>query len=300
MCRGCFQRISWTNDTCGLSGMTGKITASDSAIGIFDSGLGGLTVASAIAKRLPHENIVYLGDTARVPYGTRSPATVVRYARKNVSFLKQQGIKMVVVACNTVSAQGLGGLADGSLLPFLGVIRPGATLALDASSGGDIAVLGTRATIRSNAYELAIHEVQPTRRVHQIACPLFVPLIEEGWLENDVTRQIARTYLAPLADSNVDTVVLGCTHYPLLANILRDVLDEVVGPRVQLIDSATAVAKSTETLLAAHGLVRASHGGIRRFYVTDAPDRVASVAGQFWSEDGLESVKLEHIDLLDH
>ncbi|MEE2756505.1 MAG: glutamate racemase [Myxococcota bacterium] len=280
--------------------MTGKIAASDSAIGIFDSGLGGLTVASAIAKRLPHENIVYLGDTARVPYGTRSPATVVRYARKNVSFLKQQGIKMVVVACNTVSAQGLGGLADGSLLPFLGVIRPGAALALESSLGGDIAVLGTRATIRSNAYELAIHEVQPARRVHQIACPLFVPLIEEGWLDHDVTRQIAKTYLAPLAESNVDTVVLGCTHYPLLATILREVLDDVIGPRVQLIDSATAVARSTETLLSEHGLERLGGAGFRRFYVTDAPDRVASVAGQFWSDDGLAPVELEHIDLLDH
>ena len=280
--------------------MADQQIASRAAIGIFDSGLGGLTVASAIASHLPNENIVYLGDTARVPYGTRSPATVVRYARKNVSFLKEQGIKMVVVACNTVSAQGLGGLADGSLLPVIGVIRPGAKVALSESYGGDIAVLGTRATIRSNAYELAIHEVQPNRRVYQIACPLFVPLIEEGWLENDVTRQIAHSYLAPLANTNVDTVVLGCTHYPLLARVLRDVLDEVLGPHVTMVDSATAVAQSTEALLAKMNLSRRTRGGVHKFYVTDAPDRVASVAGQFWSEDGLESVNLEHIDLLDH
>ena len=134
---------------------------SEDAIGIFDSGLGGLTVASAVAERLADEKIVYLGDTARVPYGTRSPATVVRYARKNVSFLKTQGVKMVIVACNTVSAQGLGGLADGAALPFLGVIRPGAKLALKRSQGGDIAVLGTRATVRSNAYRLALKSLNP-------------------------------------------------------------------------------------------------------------------------------------------
>ena len=172
-------------------------------------------MASAIVKALPKERLIYLGDTARVPYGTRSPATVVRYARKNVAFLRQNGIKAVVDACNTVSAQGLGGLADGVGLPFLGVIRPGAQAALEASSGGDIAVLGTPATVRSDAYRLAIHEMDPRRTVLQVPCPLFVPLLEEGWLDHDVTRAVAREYLSPLRGTDVDTVILGCTTTPL-------------------------------------------------------------------------------------
>ena len=273
---------------------------SQQAIGIFDSGLGGLTVASAIADALPTENIVYLGDTARVPYGTRSPATVVRYARKNVAFLRTQGIKLVVVACNTVSAQGLGGLADGAALPLMGVIRPGAASALDASGGGSIAVLGTRATVRSDAYRLAIHERDPTRTVYQIPCPLFVPLIEEGWLDHEVTRTVAETYLAALRGTDVDTVILGCTHYPLLSPMLTEILQETLGGAVKVIDSATAVASAAKAMLSTLGLNRRDGGGMQQFYVTDAPERVASVAGQFWASSTVESLQLEHIDLLDH
>ncbi|MGC6417187.1 MAG: glutamate racemase [Bradymonadia bacterium] len=274
-------------------------TNSEGAIGIFDSGLGGLTVASAVAERLADENIVYLGDTARVPYGTRSPATVVRYARKNVSFLKTQGVKMVIVACNTVSAQGLGGLADGTALPFLGVIRPGAKLALQRSRGGDIAVLGTRATVRSNAYRLAIEELEPGRTVHQIACPLFVPLIEEGWLEHEVTERVAMEYVQQLVGTDVDTVVLGCTHYPLLQPLLQRVLRTVLGRDVDIVNSATAVAEAAVRLLQQLGLEHGTGPARRSFYVTDAPDHVESVARRFWDQARVGSIRLEHIDLMD-
>lgn len=278
--------------------------SADAAIGVFDSGLGGLTVAAAIAARLPGERLLYLGDTARVPYGTRSPATVVRYARKNVSFLAAHGVKLVVVACNTVSAQGLGGLADGSMTPILGTIRPGARAALRASAGGAIAVLGTPATIRSNAYLYAIHEIDPGRAVHPIACPLFVPLVEEGWLDHPVTAQVAREYLAPLRGAGVDTIILGCTHYPLLARVLDAVSQEVLGHPVRIVDSATAVAAEVAELLARQALQRpegdrAEAGTERRFFVTDAPDRVGEVAARFWGDAvGGAPIALQHVDVV--
>ena len=268
-------------------------------IGIFDSGLGGLTVAAAIAKALPDEDLVYLGDTARVPYGTRSPATVVRYARKNVAFLRAKDVKLVVVACNTVSAQGLGGLADGSELPLLGVIRPGVRAALQASQGGSVAVLGTPATIQSNAYEQAIHERDPRRKVLQIPCPLFVPLVEEGWLNHDVTRTVAREYLAPLAGSGVDTIILGCTHYPLLTQVIRETASVLLSPHVTIVDSASAVAESTVALLKNANLTGINSSGLHRFFVTDAPDRVSAVAGRFWQTGSERPFELEHIDLVD-
>ena len=256
-------------------------------------------MAAAIARALPEEDLVYLGDTARVPYGTRSPATVVRYARKNVAFLRAQKVKLVVVACNTVSAQGLGGLADGSDLPLLGVIRPGVRAAIAASNGGSIAVLGTPATIRSNAYEQAIHERDPARTVLQLACPLFVPLVEEGWLDHDVTRAVAREYLAPLNGSGVDTIILGCTHYPLLSLVITDMAHSLLGPDVRIIDSASAVAESTAELLRSADLVGEGGGGTHRFFVTDAPERVASVASRFWDHPSSGTLDLEHIDLVD-
>ena len=271
----------------------------EAAIGVFDSGLGGLTVAAAIARTLASEHLVYLGDTARVPYGTRSPATVVRYARKNVAFLRAQRVKLVVVACNTVSAQGLGGLADGSALPIIGVIRPGARAALAASQGGSIAVLGTPATVRSNAYVNAIHELSPQRLVHQVACPLFVPLVEEGWTEHDVTAQVAREYFAPLAGTDIDTVILGCTHYPLLRGVIERALSETLGRAVAVVDSALAVAGTVRAFLEDAGLIRATAAGDRRFFVTDAPDRVGEVGDRFWGDALGERLSLEHVDIVD-
>jgi glutamate racemase len=268
-------------------------------IGVFDSGLGGLTVASAIAQALPGESMIYLGDTARVPYGTRSPATVVRYARNNAKFLAESGIKLLVVACNTVSAQGLGGLADGSDLPVVGVIRPGAQAAIQASAGGPIAVLGTPATVRSEAYLHAIHELDPHRTVHAVACPLFVPLVEEGWLDHPVTTLVAREYLAPLAGTGVDTIILGCTHYPLLRGIIAAVATEVLGREIAIVDSATAVAAQVALRLSTWE--RTAPPGMpvqHRFCVTDAPDRVGAVAARFWGAGSLPP--FEHVDITDH
>ena len=271
----------------------------ENAIGVFDSGLGGLTVAAAIAQALPSEDIVYLGDTARVPYGTRSPATVVRYARKNVAFLRTQGVKLVVVACNTVSAQGLGGLADGSTLPIIGVIRPGAQAAIEASGGGSIGVLGTPATVRSNAYVNAIHELAPGRRVHQIPCPLFVPLVEEGWLHHEVTERVAVEYLGSLEGSDIDTVILGCTHYPLLRSVIERTLEATLGRPITVVDSATAVAGTVAQFLSRSGLAKETMTAARRFFVTDAPDRVGEVGNRFWGDALGETLALQHVDIVD-
>lgn len=263
-------------------------------IGVFDSGLGGLTVASAVAAALPGADMIYLGDTARVPYGNRSPATVVRYARNNVAFLKTFDVSLVVVACNTVSAHALGGLADGDLTPIIGVIRPGARAAIEASAGGPIAVLGTRGTVKSNAYLQAVHELDPRREVIQIPCPLFVPLVEEGWADHAVTRTVAESYLAPLAGSGVDTVILGCTHYPLLTATLRQTVDEILGPHVALVDSATAVAQAVRQMLGPQPGI-----GQRRFFVTDEPSRTADVGARFWAgqEADRDEIEFEHVDV---
>ncbi len=269
----------------------------EAAIGVFDSGLGGLTVAAAIAAALPSENLVYLGDTARVPYGSRSPATVVRYARKNVSFLTEHRVKLVVVACNTVSAQGLGGLSDGTLTPILGVIRPGARAALSASKGGTVAVIGTATTIRSNAYKYAIEELAPRQQVIQIPCPLFVPLVEEGWMDHQVTQTVADEYLKVLAGTDVDTLILGCTHYPLLRGVIEATVCRILGRPVAVVDSAVAVAEETKALVERLG--RATLGPTRRFFVTDTPDRSQGVAAQFWGDVvGGEPLNLEHVDMV--
>ncbi len=267
------------------------------AIGVFDSGLGGLTVAAALARALPEESLVYLGDTARVPYGTKSPATVVRYCRGNVAFLKEQGVKLVVLACNTASAHALGGLAEGSTTPLLGVIRPGARAAVEASKGGPIAVLGTPATVRSNAYLHAIHELAPRRSVVQLACPLFVPLAEEGWLQHPVTEAVIREYLEPLRGSGVDTVILGCTHYPLLRPAIEAVVQELLEAPVEIVDSAAAVASEAAALLDRNHL-RGAGGGAHRFFVTDAPETAELVGARFWGRAVGSPLRLEHVDLL--
>ncbi|MCA9537924.1 MAG: glutamate racemase [Myxococcales bacterium] len=270
----------------------------EDAIGVFDSGLGGLTVAAALARALPGERLVYLGDTARVPYGTRSPATIVRYAQHNVGFLHQFGVKLLVVACNTVSAHAMDALAEGKLTPLLGTIRPGARAALAASRGGAIAVLGTPSTIRSEAYVHAVHALDPKRTVHGVACPLLVPLVEEGWLAHSVTTAVIREYLTPLAGTGVDTVILGCTHYPLLRAPLRAVIDDLLGPEVAMVDSASAVASEVKQLLTALDLSAVGPGEPHRFYVTEAPDHTQGIAARFWGGEVGESLALQHVDLL--
>jgi glutamate racemase len=264
-------------------------------IGIFDSGVGGLTVYRALHEQLPEERFVYLGDTARVPYGTKSLQTVERYAVENARFLAAHGIKLLVVACNTASALALPAIAAQVTVPVVGVIEPGAQAAARAATGGRIGVIATEATVQSGAYRRAIKDCQPQAEVLERACPLFVALAEEGWAETDVARAVAAEYLKDLRDGRVDVLVLGCTHYP----ILRQVIQATVGAGVQLIDSGAATAASVEALLERESLRRRSfdtHTGqllkqraparslcddLDHFYVTDAAERFARVAERF-------------------
>lgn len=236
-------------------------------IGVFDSGLGGLTVVREIVAALPNEDIIYVGDTARVPYGTKSPETIRRYAMQIAFFLLQREVKMIVVACNTASAVAMEVLSRLPI-PVIGVIEPGARGAVIKSPHFNIGVIGTPATVASHAYKKNIQKYAPKAKVNELACPLFVPLVEEGWTEHAVTEEIARTYLKGLLKTKIDTLVLGCTHYPLLKQTLR----RVVGPKVQLIDSAGETAKATKDLLKKQRLLNESRKrGKIQYFVTDNP-----------------------------
>jgi glutamate racemase len=241
------------------------------AIGVFDSGVGGLTVVAALRQHLPGESILYLGDTARLPYGSKSADTVTRYTRKNVEFLTARGVKAVVVACNTASALALPQL-DTHALPTWGVIEPGARRAAEVSRGR-VGVIATEATVRSDAYPCALRALRPDLHILSKACPLFVPLVEEGWHDDPVTEEVAERYLRPLLDAGIDTLVLGCTHYPLLV----PVLERVAGPDVTLVDSAQAVAADVARGLAERGLT-ATHPPSHHFCVTDAGETFQRLA----------------------
>ncbi len=257
-------------------------------IGVFDSGIGGLTVVHELIRQLPHESIVYYGDTARVPYGNKGPETVQRYSREIADFLESRGVKAIVVACNTATAQALPALRDECHVPVIGVIEPGARAAVAATTGGEIGVIGTVGTIRSGAYHRAIHALRPCARVVEQPCPLFVPLVEEGWTDHDAARLVAREYLAPLAAAHVDTLVLGCTHYPLLKPLLHDFL----GAGVRLIDSAEETAAETARVLEERGIA-APHGATPtyRFVCSDEPSRFRELGQRFLGRaiDGDES-----------
>jgi glutamate racemase len=257
----------------------------DRSIGIFDSGVGGLTVLKEIADLLPEENLLYLGDTARVPYGTKSVETVQRYALEAAHFLVDRGVKLLVVACNTASAVALPLLRERFQLPVIGVIEPGARRAAQ-SRNHRIGVIGTEGTINSHRYPEAIHNLLPDAEISSVACPLFVPLAEEGWAEHEIARLTAIEYLRPLLSANIDTLVLGCTHYPLLRNTLRQVL----GNTVLLVDSAEETAKSVQQLFREQGLSRLEPGGRRTFFVTDVPARFVRVGAAFLGQD-LEPVE---------
>lgn len=247
-------------------------------IGVFDSGLGGLTVVRALLERMPHESLVYVGDTARVPYGPKSPDTVKRYAEQITAWLVESDVKAIVVACNTATAHALDHLRATLSVPVIGVVEPGARAAVRAAPNGSIGVIGTTGTIASGAYERAIHALAPGIAVHAYACPLFVPLVEEGWLDHPATRLIAQEYLAPLLAHDVDAVVLGCTHYPLLASVIS----ESLGSGVRLIDSAEETALETAHTLTGHGL-RAPPGEtpVHRFVASDAPERFLALGRRF-------------------
>ena len=256
-------------------------------IGIFDSGVGGLTVYRALHERLPNERFVYLGDTARVPYGTKSLATVERYAVENSKFLEAHGIKLLVVACNTASALALPAIRNAVNLPVIGVIEPGSRAAVEVANGANIGVIATEATVNSGAYANAIAALGATSKVIARACPLFVALAEEGWANSDVARLVASDYLRDFSKTSIATLVLGCTHYP----ILRDVISETVGAGITLIDSGAATAADVESLLEKQSLTHDEPLGfyqerrlcddLDHFYVTDAAERFAKVAERF-------------------
>ncbi len=243
-------------------------------IGIFDSGIGGLTVVREVLKQLPDESIIYLGDTARVPYGTRGNKIITKFALQLVSFLIKQQVKVLVVACNTISAICLEEIKKISPVPVIGVITPAATVAAQSSTTKKIGVIGTNATISSKVYEKEIKLINPQLSVLTQACPLFVPLAEEGLTDHEATKLIAKEYLKKLSDSGIDTLILGCTHYP----VLRDIIKESINPKIQLIDSASPTAKELKKILAEKSLESDNKKGKYKFLVTDAPNRVKTVA----------------------
>ncbi|MDY0385400.1 glutamate racemase [Trichlorobacter sp.] len=248
------------------------------AIGIFDSGVGGLTVLRELARALPQEDTIYFGDTARVPYGTKSPDTVIRYSQEIASFLMTRDIKLLVVACNTASAVALPALRRQLPIPVVGVIEPGARRAVEVTRSGVVGVIGTAGTIRSSAYSRAIKRLNPTISVLAKPCPLFVPLAEEGWTDNEIARLTAHQYLDELRQAGVDSLVLGCTHYPLLKKIIA----EAMGPQVALVDSAEETARTVATILQEKKLLRpAAEQGNHHYYVTDVPAGFIRVGNRF-------------------
>jgi glutamate racemase len=270
-----------------ISNQQSAIRNSELPIGIFDSGVGGLTVYRALHERLPDEHFVYLGDTARVPYGTKSLSTVERYAIENAKFLEAHGIKLLVVACNTASALALPAIREAVSVPVVGVIEPGARAAVEVAAKKVIGVIATEATVQSGAYARAISEINSVIEVIERACPLFVPLAEEGWAETEVARAVAEQYLSDLRKRDVGALVLGCTHYP----ILRNLISEVIGDEVPLIDSGEAAAREVQELLQSSLLLcperergtqeRLLCDDLDHFYVTDAAERFAKVAERF-------------------
>jgi len=264
-------------------------TTRDGAIGIFDSGVGGLTVLHALLGALPGEDLVYLGDTARHPYGSKSPETVTRYSLENADFLHDRGVKMLVVACNSASSVALDALAARIEVPIIGVIEPGARAALQKTRSGRIGVIGTEATIGSGAYTRALRQQRPDLEIYTRPCPLLVPLAEEGWTDGAIARDIVETYLSSLARSGIDTLILGCTHYPLLKPVIADVM----GDGVVLVDSAEETAREVAERLRAAGLARDGRAGRTSFFVTDVPDRFVHIGQRFLGARVHSAVRVE-------
>ncbi|MCF6269001.1 MAG: glutamate racemase [Melioribacteraceae bacterium] len=262
-----------------------------SPIGIFDSGIGGLTVAKRIIAMLPNENIVYFGDTARVPYGTKSNETVVEYSYQDAQFLINKNVKLIIVACNTASSVAINKLKEKFTIPIIGMIEPGTHLALKSTKNGRIGVIGTNVTISNKAYSSELKRLEKNLEIIEKPCPLFVPITEEGWLDHEATKLIAKEYLQDLKDFEVDTVILGCTHYPLLAGVIQ----EVMGESVTLIDSGMAASLEVEDYLNGRGIRNDSNQlGTHQFYVSDLPAKFKSVAERFL---GTEIKHIEKIDV---
>ena len=270
----------------------------DKSVGIFDSGIGGLTVVRQVSKLLPNEKLIYFGDTARVPYGSKSPQVVREFALQDALFLSDKNVKAMIIACNTASAEALDLLQKEFDIPIIGVIKPGAGAAANVTKNGKIGVIGTYGTIASGAYKAELLAVDSSLEVESAACPLLVPLVEEGWESKDVTKEILKEYLSPLTDKNIDTLILGCTHYP----ILKPLIQEVVGDEVVLIDSAEASAAELERILNEKGLsaVNEDSSVEHEYYVSDFPFKFKETAERFLGkklpEVGL--IPLDHLESL--
>lgn len=263
-------------------------------IGVFDSGIGGLTVLKEIMEQLPYEDIIYFGDTARIPYGTRSKETVVKYSFQCIKFLLSKNIKAIVIACNTASAIALKEASQAFDIPIIGVIEPGANGAVASTKNNKIGVIGTTGTVNSEAYQTKIREMNKSAEVIGVACPLFVQIVEEGWADSDVAELAADRYLMELKEHNIDTLVLGCTHYP----ILRYTLSKVMGPGVTLVNPAYETAKATKNMLKANDLMSEKKGKPSyRFYVSDDPEKFRRIGGNILKKEieFIQKVDIENL-----
>ena len=275
--------------------MTEHCDLNHAPIGVFDSGVGGLTVARETMRQIPDERIVYFGDTARVPYGSKSPNTIIRYSRQIIRFLRTKNVKAIVVACNTASAFALETIKPELDIPIIGVVKPGAKVAAQTTQNGKIGVIGTEGTIRSEIYTKTIHRENKDAQVMGRACPLFVPLVEEGWIKDPVTVAVAERYLQPFKESDIDTLILGCTHYPLLRSTVR----EIMGEGVNLVNPAYETAVELRRLLAEQGI--ANDGKIQnreekyQFYVSDAAEKFMQFANSILPYD-IEQTQLIPIE----
>lgn len=267
--------------------MASRAKSDTRPIGVFDSGIGGLTVVKDIMKCLPNEEIIYFGDTARVPYGTKSKDTIVKFSIQNTLFLLKFNVKLIVVACNTSSSTSLVFLKRLFKIPIIGVIEPGAKEAVNVTKNGRIGVIGTSTTVASNSYETVINQINPKLKVFSKNCPLFVPLVEEGWQDTDVAFKIAQAYLGPLKRCDIDTMILGCTHYPLLKKVIR----RVMGSSVRLVDSANQTAYDVKGILVANDLnnTNFTRRPVHRFFVSDEPRKFAKLSNRFLGQ------RLDHI-----
>lgn len=270
--------------------MNPTTTLRNKAIGIFDSGIGGLTVVARILRRLPNENVIYFGDTGRYPYGPRSPEIIKRFSRQNVNFLLEHGVKFVVAACNTASAVALDHIKKIYSIPIIGVIEPGAAAAAAKTKNKIIGVIGTQGTIESSSYQRALRSLDKTFRIHARACPLFVALAEEGYVNRPAARLIAADYLRDMKRRKIDTLVLGCTHYPLLKSTIR----HVMGGAVELIDSAEETTRALKAALMKLGLLNEnSRIGKKKFYVSDSPEKFKKIGERFLRQ------RIGKVDLVD-
>lgn len=271
------------------------IDLSYAPIGVFDSGVGGLTVAREIMRQLPNERIVYFGDTARVPYGSKSQETIIRFSRQIIRFLKTKGVKALVVACNTASALALEEIRPELDLPIIGVLKPGARVAAEATRNGKIGVIATESTIASQLYTKVIQSHSPHAQVLGKPCPLFVPLVEEGWMKDPVTVEVANRYLEPLKESGIDTLIMGCTHYPLLRSTIR----QIMGDAVTLVNPAYETALELKKLLEKNNILNDGNcipeGPVHQFYVSDAAEKFRKFANSILPY-GIDTTQLIHIE----